>query len=59
MWVEMQKPNGKKLLLNLDLTFCFDEQSDGSAQAISINGIGAPTGVTYSQVVQDIMQVES
>lgn len=55
MWVEMQKPNGKKLLLNLDLTFCFDEGDDSQATAISLNGVGAPTGVSYEQVKSDIM----
>jgi hypothetical protein len=58
-WVEMQKPDGKRLLLNLDLTFCFDEQPNGMAQAISINGVGAPTGTSYDTVKADLMQEES
>jgi len=55
MWVELEKPDGKRLLLNLDLTFCFDELPDGTAQAVSIQGIGAPCGVTYAVVRADIM----
>jgi hypothetical protein len=57
-WVLMTKPNGKRLMLNLDLTFCFDEQDDGSAQAVSINGIGAPTGVSMDTTISEIMQEE-
>lgn len=56
MWVEMKKPDGKRLLLNLDLTFCFDEQPDGTAQAVSINGVGAPVGVMMDAVIAEMME---
>ncbi len=56
MWVEMKKPDGTRLLLNLDLTFCFDEQPDGTAQAVSINGVGAPTGATMDAVITEMQE---
>jgi hypothetical protein len=59
MWVELKKPDGTRLLLNLDLTFCFNELAGGMAEAVSINGIGAPTGVSFDAVVADIMEAES
>lgn len=54
MWVEMKKPNGKRLFLNLDLTFCFDEGDDGQASAVSINGAGVPVGASMDVIMEEI-----
>lgn len=54
MWVELKAPDGKRVLVNLDLTFAFAEQADGTANAVSINGVGAPTGEPYEVVRQNI-----
>lgn len=55
-WVLLKKPDGKRLLQNLALTFAFDEQPDGTASAISINGAGVPTGSSMDSIVQDQME---
>jgi hypothetical protein len=53
-WLEMLKPDGKRLLLNLDQVFCFDEQQDGKVLAVSITGTGAPTGATIEETMEGI-----
>lgn len=58
MWLEMKNPEGKRLLLNLELTFCFVEQPDGSAQAVSLQGVGAPVGATFDEVRDNIAAQE-
>ena len=55
MWVQMLKPNGKRLLLNMDQIFCFDEQDDGNAAAVSITGVAAPSGMTMDDCIEQIM----
>lgn len=58
MWVEMLKPNGKRLFLNLELTFCFDEGEAGEVSAVSINGVAAPVGATMETIMQEISASE-
>lgn len=58
MWVELPKPDGTRLFLNLDLTFVFDEQPDKSVLAYSINGTPAPTGCTMEEIQSNIMAAE-
>jgi hypothetical protein len=56
MWVEMLKPDGKRLFLNLELTFCFDEGEDGAVRAVSINGVGAPVGADMDTIQKEITE---
>jgi hypothetical protein len=55
-WTQFKKPNGKRMLLNMDLTFCFDEQDDGSLLAVSITGAGAPVGITMDEVTATMQE---
>lgn len=54
MFVLMRKPDGKQLLVNLDLMFCVEEGEGGSAIAISIAGVGIPVGETFQAVLDTI-----
>lgn len=57
MWVEMLKPSGKRLFLNLDLTFCFDEDDEtGAVRAVSINGTAAPVGADMETIMREISE---
>lgn len=57
MWVEMTTPNKTRMLINLDATFCFEEQADGSVNAVSIVGIGVPVaGMSYDAVAAEIQE---
>lgn len=58
MWVEMLKPDGKRLFLNLELTFCFDEGENGEVRAVSINGVAAPVGATMETIMSEIAASE-
>ena len=56
MFVLLKGADGRKLLLNLDLTFCIQEGPAGEAIAIAISGHGAPTGEKFATVESDLMQ---
>jgi hypothetical protein len=58
VWIELKDDAGARLLVNLDLTFAFHEQPGGQVNAVSINGVGVPTGETYETVRDNIHQAE-
>ena len=58
MFVLMKAPDGKGLLVNLSLTFCIQEGPNGEAIAIALSGHGAPTGNTFAEVQNDLLQEE-
>lgn len=60
MWVELvtQEKNesgGGRLLINLDTAFCFQENPDGTTNAVSITGVAVPVAVPYETVKTDIL----
>lgn len=58
MWVLLKGGDGKRLLLNLDQVFCFQEGPKGEALAVSLQGATAPTGETFDTVQNDLMAEE-
>lgn len=55
-FVMVDAPNGKRMLLNLDLTLALIETDDGLTDAISMAGVKAPTGTPFENFVHDIMK---
>jgi hypothetical protein len=56
MWVEVIKPDKTRMLINLETTFCFNEQPGGGVDAVSITGVGVAIGGTYEQVTAEVKE---
>lgn len=57
MWFELTTPAKTRILVNLDATFCFEEQADKSVNAVSITGIGVPiAGMSYDAVTAQVIE---
>lgn len=54
MFVAVKAPNGKRMLINLELTFCYVEEDNGTASAVSIAGTKAATGETFDTILSDM-----
>lgn len=55
MWVELTTEENTRLLVNLDTTFCFQENPAGTTSAVSITGIAVPVAMPYEKVRTDIL----
>jgi hypothetical protein len=47
----MVAPNGKRMLVNEDVTFTYIEEDDGTASAVNIAGIKAATGESFENLI--------
>lgn len=54
MWVELVMDDKSRLLVNLDTTFAFQENADGTTNAVSITGVAVPVPLSYDTVKADI-----
>lgn len=58
MFVLLKKMDGKRLLVNLDLTFCFEEGESGEAIAVSIFGAAVPAQETFDNLLQSVLEAK-
>jgi hypothetical protein len=58
MFALLRGPDGKRLLLNLDLCFCIQEGPAGEAVAIALSGHGVSTGEKFDMVQNELLQEE-
>ena len=56
MWVELVMQDKTRLLVNLDTTFCFQENADGTTTAVSVTGAGVPVALPYETIKTDILE---
>lgn len=56
MWVELVMADKSRLFVNLDTTFAFQENPNGTTNAVSITGVAVPVPLPYDVVKADIQE---
>ena len=56
MWVELVMQDRSRLFVNLDTTFAFQENANGTTNAVSVTGVAVPVPIPYDQVKADIIE---
>jgi hypothetical protein len=55
-FVCVKGPNGKRLLINLNVCFGYTERDDGMADVVAITGATMPTGERFDTVLADLAE---
>lgn len=55
-FVPMLKPDGKEILINLDLCSAIDQDSNGNAVAVSLAGAGIALGTKYETIKEEMFR---
>ena len=58
-FVLVKGPTGKRLLVNLNVTFAYSETDDGMAEAVAITGATILTGEKFDTVQADLTEQKS
>jgi hypothetical protein len=48
----------RRMMVNTDVTFCYREEANGMATAVSIVGISAPTSEPFQAIIDEIEAAE-